>query len=97
MCGIAGIIGLQPENKHRLEAMLDKQSHRGPDAKVIWNDDKIALGHNRLSIIDLSTTANQPMESACGNYVIVFNGEIYNYLEIKKELQFDYAFLLHCF
>ena len=95
MCGIAGIIGLQPENKHRLEAMLDKQSHRGPDAKVIWNDDKIALGHNRLSIIDLSTTANQPMESACGNYVIVFNGEIYNYLEIKKELQFDYVFQTH--
>lgn len=95
MCGIAGIVGVQPHNQHRLDAMLDKQSHRGPDAKVIWNDDKIVLGHNRLSIIDLSTTANQPMHSACGNYVIVFNGEIYNYLEIKKELQYDYVFQTH--
>lgn len=95
MCGIAGIVGVQPHNQHRLDAMLDKQSHRGPDAKVIWNDDKIVLGHNRLSIIDLSTTANQPMHSSCGNYVIVFNGEIYNYLEIKKELQYDYVFQTH--
>lgn len=92
MCGIAGILGIQPENKQRMDVMLIQQKHRGPDAKAIWRDDKITLGHNRLSIIDLTTNSNQPMVSNCGNFVIVFNGEIYNYLEIKQQLVDCYSF-----
>lgn len=92
MCGIAGILGSSSKNKLDLEKMLLAQKHRGPDAMQIWNDEKKALGHNRLSIIDLSIEANQPMLSNCGNYVIVFNGEIYNYLEIKSQLISEYQF-----
>lgn len=86
MCGIAGILGANPKNVSTIQLMLEAQKHRGPNARSFWNDDKVVLGHNRLSIIDLSENANQPMISNCGNYVIVFNGEIYNYLELKKEL-----------
>lgn len=89
MCGIAGIFSssFTNEDKHvKLNNMLHVQSHRGPDATQFWHDDSCSLGHNRLSIIDLSDNANQPMQSVCGRYVIVFNGEIYNYLEIKKSL-----------
>lgn len=71
--------------------MLETQSHRGPDYIGRWSDDFIALGHNRLSIIDLSAKANQPMLSNCGRFIIVLNGEIYNYRELKKELK-DYEF-----
>ncbi|WP_445713481.1 asparagine synthase (glutamine-hydrolyzing) [Flavobacterium sp.] len=89
MCGIAGIfssaIALE-DRKIKLGAMLQKQLHRGPDATQEWHDLQCSLGHNRLSIIDLSKEANQPMHSYCDRYVVVFNGEIYNYLEIKKEL-----------
>lgn len=90
MCGIAGIVGSNPENKLILARMLDKQKHRGPDAQGSWSDDKVCLGHNRLSILDLSEAANQPMISNCGRFVIVFNGEVYNYLELKQSL--DYRF-----
>lgn len=91
MCGIAGIIGNKKGTK--LEAMLKCQIHRGPDVKGKYFDKSFAaLGHNRLSIIDLSENANQPMQSSCGRYVIVFNGEIYNYIEIKKELQSFFNF-----
>ncbi|WP_395064912.1 asparagine synthase (glutamine-hydrolyzing) [Flavobacterium sp.] len=92
MCGIAGILGYNDYNKEQMIKMLDVQKHRGPDAVSIYTDKPIILGHNRLSIIDLSDTANQPMISNCGNYSIVFNGEIYNYLEIKQELKLDYQF-----
>lgn len=88
MCGIAGILGTNPKNVSTIQLMLEAQKHRGPDARSFWNDDKVVFGHNRLSILDLSENANQPMISYCGNYVIVFNGEIYNYLELKKELTF---------
>ena len=92
MCGIAGILGANPKNVSKIQLMLEAQKHRGPDASCFWNDEKIVLGHNRLSIIDLSEAANQPMMSNCGNYVLVFNGEIYNYLEIKKELELEFTF-----
>lgn len=92
MCGIAGILGKNPNNSNLLRMMLEAQKHRGPDATNTWNDGKIFLGHNRLSIIDLSTDANQPMLSSCGNYCIVFNGEIYNYLELREQLKNDYTF-----
>ncbi|MFN3969064.1 asparagine synthase (glutamine-hydrolyzing) [Flavobacterium sp.] len=92
MCGIAGIIGPKA-NKFILQKMLEAQKHRGPDFTADWEvEGKAALGHNRLSIIDLSEGANQPFFSDCGNYVMVFNGEIYNYLELRKILQSKYTF-----
>lgn len=90
MCGIAGIVGKNPENKFVLARMLEKQKHRGPDSHGVWSVEEVSLGHNRLSILDLSEAANQPMISNCGRFVIVFNGEIYNYLELKQSL--DYPF-----
>ncbi|MBF02171.1 MAG: asparagine synthase (glutamine-hydrolyzing) [Flavobacterium sp.] len=86
MCGIAGIIGSNSNGIQQIESMLKSQSHRGPDATHIWNDANVYLGHNRLSIIDLSSEADQPMVSSNGRYIIVFNGEIYNYLELKQQL-----------
>ncbi|WP_338646031.1 asparagine synthase (glutamine-hydrolyzing) [Flavobacterium sp. KS-LB2] len=91
MCGIAGILGTNLKNGSTIQLMLEAQKHRGPDAMHFWNGGKVVLGHNRLSILDLSEAANQPMTSHCGNYVIVFNGEIYNYVELKKELA-SYSF-----
>ena len=64
--------------------MTKKLIHRGPDNTNIWENDILSLGHTRLSIIDLSSNGNQPMSSFTDRYVIVFNGEIYNALEIKK-------------
>lgn len=90
MCGIAGVIGPLAEDKSAFGKMLRKQKHRGPDAMDTWYSKACSLGHNRLSILDLSVNANQPMVSQCGRYVLVFNGEIYNYLELKKQL--DYKF-----
>ena len=65
--------------------MLKVQHHRGPDATCVWTDEKVFLGHNRLSIIDLSEAANQPMHYK--SFSLIFNGEIYNYIELKQELQ----------
>ena len=84
MCGIAGIIGRQRGGSLLLHKMLAAQKHRGPDATCQLDLPNAFLGHNRLSIVDLSEEANQPMESACGRYVIVFNGEVYNYRELKS-------------
>ena len=71
--------------------MTTALAHRGPDAEGFYQDPCISLGHRRLSIIDLSTAANQPFQDPDGHYVLVFNGEIYNYQEIKQELK-DYPF-----
>jgi asparagine synthase (glutamine-hydrolysing) len=91
MCGIAGIIG--DYNATQLDAMLDSQHHRGPDATGKYFDDGFAaFGHNRLAIIDLSVQSNQPFIDVSGRYMIVFNGEIYNYIEIKADLQNQYVF-----
>jgi asparagine synthase (glutamine-hydrolysing) len=92
MCGIAGIVG-QKANKQTILRMLETQKHRGPDFMDFYCDETVvAFGHNRLSIIDLSNNANQPFYSDCGTYILVFNGEIYNYIELKKELQSKYHF-----
>ncbi|ESU20790.1 asparagine synthetase [Flavobacterium cauense R2A-7] len=92
MCGIAGIIGGKA-TKEILYKMLAAQKHRGPDyTGEALAENKFALGHNRLSIIDLSAAANQPFESDCKRYLIVFNGEIYNYRELKSELKSNYNF-----
>lgn len=95
MCGIAGIVSLSKsisERKITLQKMLNAQAHRGPDAMQSWHDSNCSFGHNRLSIIDLSEEANQPMISQCERFVVVFNGEIYNYIEIKKELEIHFSF-----
>jgi asparagine synthase (glutamine-hydrolysing) len=92
MCGIAGIFG-DGWTREQLNAMVLSQIHRGPDAAGIYLDPagKAALGHNRLSIIDLSPAGKQPMSSADGSLWLVFNGEIYNYLELRAELK-DYPY-----
>ena len=91
MCGIAGIIGRYKENQ--LDAMLVSQHHRGPDSTGKFQDANwAALGHNRLAIIDVSAQSNQPFTDNSGRYVLVFNGEIYNYIELKADLQNQYDF-----
>jgi asparagine synthase (glutamine-hydrolysing) len=88
MCGIFGAIGDADES--RAKYALKLLSHRGPDFQDFHHADGNFLGHTRLSIIDLSDSGNQPMHSACGRYTIIFNGEIYNYQQLKKGL--DYPF-----
>jgi asparagine synthase (glutamine-hydrolysing) len=88
MCGISGIINLdnKPVMANDLDLMIKAIKHRGPDDDGIFVDGNVGLGFVRLSIIDLSSAGHQPMLSDDGRYVIVFNGEIFNYLELKKEL-----------
>lgn len=89
MCGIAGFTRFfdPTGDLSSLIKMGDRIAHRGPDAHGEYLDESVGLCHRRLSIIDLSTAGNQPMYSADGNLVIVFNGEIYNFLELRKELE----------
>jgi asparagine synthase (glutamine-hydrolysing) len=97
MCGIAGFYdaSLSPSKAEGvIKEMLEVSSHRGPDHSGHWNEFPIMLGHNRLSIIDLVEASNQPMHYQ--DYVLSFNGEIYNYLEIKEELlKKGYSFSTH--
>lgn len=95
MCGIVGFWKIGAENnealKKEVSIMADTLSYRGPDDKGIYVNEKgVALGHRRLSILDLSLKGHQPMESFGGRYVIVYNGEVYNYKELKKELENDF-------
>jgi len=90
MCGIAGIVGSRADEA-TIAVMVDVQHHRGPDDRGVWLEPGVALGHDRLSIIDLSRDGHQPMHSADGRYVLVFNGEIYNHLELRRELA-DYPY-----
>ena len=88
MCGITGFL-TKNYNSKDLQTITDSLYHRGPDANGIFFDENIGigLGHRRLSILDLSTNANQPFFSNCGRYVMVFNGEIYNFEDIANELK----------
>src|SRR3990167_3004623 len=92
MCGLAGFFS-DNHNVNQsttiISTMTERLIHRGPNDGGIWfsQDDGIALGHRRLAIIDLSTTGQQPMHSKDNRYVIVYNGEIYNFLELKQSLQ----------
>lgn len=93
MCGIAGIVD---HSRHYdlpelIRLVNDEMQHRGPDAAALFVEDEAALGHRRLSIIDLSEAANQPFHDDTGRYVIVFNGEIYNFQDVKRQLP-DYPF-----
>lgn len=94
MCGIAGIFGIGDKVKSHVltSQMCDLIKHRGPDAHGIWQNETVTLGHRRLSIIDTSAAGNQPFFSDDKKLAIVFNGEIYNYLELKKELEASYTF-----
>jgi asparagine synthase (glutamine-hydrolysing) len=85
MCGIAGFVG--PWSPAIAAAMTAAIAHRGPDGDGLWSDDGVTLGHRRLSIIDLSDAAAQPMHSASSRYVLSYNGEIYNFGELRLELE----------
>ena len=91
MCGIGGLVLRQERERHQLNSWLDeinlRQKHRGPDGQGTWsnNNGRVGLSHVRLSIIDLSDSAAQPMQLESEN-VISYNGEIYNYLELRKEI-----------
>src|SRR5215831_5159212 len=94
MCGIAGCLDLKLNSSDEVlrqtaERMTYQLRHRGPDADGIWIDAVagVALGHRRLAIVDLSAEGLQPMHSADGRYVITYNGEIYNYQELRLELE----------
>lgn len=86
MCGVAGLFGPWTDAEARMSAMLEAQKHRGPDDHGVWLDEGVCLGHRRLSIIDLSAAGHQPMSNEDGTVWITFNGEIFNYAEIGREL-----------
>ena len=85
MCGIAGFVGAWTPSL--AAAMTAAIAHRGPDGDGLWSEDGVALGHRRLSIIDLSDAAAQPMHSANDRYVLTYNGEIYNFADLRRELE----------
>lgn len=96
MCGITGFLNHRAElnaakDRFVLKSMTDALLHRGPDEEGFWLDAAhgVALGHRRLSILDLSSTGTQPMTSPCGRYIIAFNGEIYNHLTLRDDLAQD--------
>ncbi|MBB5066455.1 asparagine synthase (glutamine-hydrolyzing) [Granulicella mallensis] len=99
MCGISGFLDLNhatpaPELRRITMRMTDTLRHRGPNDAGVWADEGagIALGMRRLAILDLSPAGHQPMESASGRYMLVFNGEIYNYQDLRNELSHAYSF-----
>ena len=88
MCGIAGFVNVDgaPASPVLLRRMTDAIAHRGPDGEGHWVEGGVAIGHRRLAIIDLSPAGHQPMISADHRYVLSYNGEIYNYRELRAEL-----------
>jgi asparagine synthase (glutamine-hydrolysing) len=84
MCGINGFTFRDPELLRKMHKMT---RHRGPDDEGFFESDSVSLAHNRLSIIDLSEGGRQPMKTEDGRYTIVYNGEIYNYRELRSELE----------
>lgn len=88
MCGIAGYVGPRVVDQYpKVVSMLASIAHRGPDDEGVWGDEHAILGHRRLSIIDTSSAGHQPMLSPCDRYVLSYNGEIYNYIELRRELE----------
>jgi len=89
MCGICGIFNLngEPASPIILRKMTDEIAHRGPDGEGFFVDSFIGLGHRRLAIIDLSPAGHQPMITLDGQYVLTYNGEVYNFQEIRAELE----------
>ena len=89
MCGIAGILTKDgsPPSEERLSEMSEALIHRGPDDEGMWVEGGIGFAHRRLAIIDLTERGSQPMHSADGRFVLVYNGEVYNYIELRQELE----------
>jgi asparagine synthase (glutamine-hydrolysing) len=90
MCGITGIVGNTINSsvyQTAIQKMTDAIAHRGPNSQGLWNDEHCFFGHRRLSIIDLSEAGNQPFISQDGRYILIYNGELYNYKDLKFELQ----------
>ncbi|MYN14612.1 asparagine synthase (glutamine-hydrolyzing) [Pusillimonas sp. TS35] len=89
MCGIAGIWGALPDKRAALTEGCRRMRHRGPDSEGYWEDARagLALGHVRLAILDLTPAGHQPMVSACGRYALVLNGELYNHLDLRAQLE----------
>ena len=89
MCGIAGIINFngQPVSETLLKKATDTIAHRGPDGEGHWTEGNVGIGHRRLSIIDLSPAGKQPMLSMDDRFVLSYNGEVYNFNEIRSELE----------
>jgi asparagine synthase (glutamine-hydrolysing) len=89
MCGIAGFLNVKgaPAAKPVVTRMTRALAHRGPDGEGVWTEGAVAFGHRRLAIIDLSPAAAQPMTSADGRFVMTYNGEIYNFRELRSELE----------
>jgi asparagine synthase (glutamine-hydrolysing) len=85
MCGIAGYLGAF--DSALLSQMGKAQGHRGPDGADSWSGERVGLSHVRLAILDLSETGRQPMRSADGRVIVTFNGEIYNYRELRRRLE----------
>ncbi len=90
MCAINGVT---KDDADIVTRMNERTTHRGPDGSSIFTSEGITLGHNRLAIIDTSHASDQPMKSTDGRYVIVYNGELYNYRELREELRAQYAFI----
>ena len=89
MCGIVGLACREPIDPSRLDGLRDSMRHRGPDDAGSWlsSDRRVGLGHRRLAIIDLSPGGHQPMSDATGTVWVTYNGEIYNYQELRRELE----------
>src|SRR3712207_1599426 len=87
MCGIVGVVGQGAETEAaRVQRMACALAHRGPDDAGLWCDEQVAFGHRRLSILDLSPAGHQPMAGPGERLWLTFNGEIYNYVELRAEL-----------
>ena len=89
MCGLVGILRRdgEPADVRSIDRMLSPMLHRGPDGRGSWAENEVALGHLRLSILDLSERASQPIAAAGGEGVLVYNGEVYNFRELRSELE----------
>jgi hypothetical protein len=88
MCGLIAAFSrtFSELGKPELQRALDQMRRRGPDAEGVWQEPGVALGHRRLAIMDLDARSNQPFHSGCGRYVIAYNGEIYNFRELRSQL-----------
>src|ERR671916_116136 len=95
MCGITGVFNVdgRPVSVANLRRMTDVVRHRGPDGEGFWTNSFVGLGHRRLAIIDLSPLGHQPMQTEDGAVTITYNGEIYNFPELRTELEAQG----HCF
>src|SRR3954468_338644 len=87
MCGIAGFIATDADATSDMDAMVASLRHRGPDAQATWAGPHCRLGHTRLAVLDLSAAGCQPMVDPSSRYTLVYNGEIYNFRELRTELE----------